>query len=165
MPATKKSRRKEAATPDLTILKTATCPTLSSSSTLEYQFGKDLAGKLYLRISGSDGGGFYSKEWLEFGAIQKALSAAEPITSVMLRPLLAGQSVNTTGFLLAALLKEKLVERLPEKAKHYRLRDPAGLLDRVAKPSSAKPQSAKPAKKAPAKTSAAKPKAKSAAAK
>jgi hypothetical protein len=62
MPATKKSLRKETAIPDLTILKTASCPTLSGSSTLEYQFGKDATGKLHLRISGSDGGGFFSKE-------------------------------------------------------------------------------------------------------
>jgi hypothetical protein len=83
----------------------------------------------------------------------------------MLRPLLAGQSVNTTGFLLAALLKEKLVARLEGKSKHYKLCDPAGFLDRVAKLPSGKPQSNKPAKKVPAKTSAARPKAKAAAAK
>jgi hypothetical protein len=142
MPATKKSVRSSVTLPAISILKTSSCPTLSGSSNLQYQLGKDDTGTLHLRISGSDGGGFFSQEWVAWTDVQKALAAAEPITSVLLRPLLTGQSVNTCGFLLAALLKEKVVERIPEKTKLFRLTDPAAFLDKVSKLQPGKPEKA-----------------------
>lgn len=171
MPATKKSVRSSATLPAISILKTASCPTLSGSSNLQYQLAKDNSGTLLFRISGSDGNGFFSQEWVAWPDIQKALAAEKPITSVVLRPLFTGKSVNTTGFLLAALHKERIVAPLEGKTKHFQLTDPAAFLEKVAKlqpatptkAAAAKPKegavatpakvSAKPAKKAPAKAS------------
>ena len=55
------------------ILKTATCPTLSNKSTLTYHLGCDSKNALFLRVHANTGGGFFSREWIAWKAIQTAL--------------------------------------------------------------------------------------------
>jgi len=50
--------------PDMKVLKTDTCKTLSGKSTLTYQIGVDPDSVIHLRIAGNIGGGFFSDEWL-----------------------------------------------------------------------------------------------------
>ena len=48
--------------PDMKILATATCKTLSGKSTLSYQIGLSPESIVHLRISKNSGGGFFSDD-------------------------------------------------------------------------------------------------------
>lgn len=130
--------------PEIQPLKSPTCPTLSRKSKLTYELGQDPAKAFHYRIVSCDGGGFFSPEWVAWTDIQAAIKkSVGPITSLCLRPLFKGKSVNTSGFLLAALVAEGLLEPLPKKIRHFKL---TGNSPDVSK---AKPEST-PAKKAKA---------------
>lgn len=108
--------------PAIQTLKLPTCPTLSRKSTLTYELGKDAAKAFHFRIVSCDGGGFFSPEWIAWTAIQTAINKSMgPLTSLCLRPLFKGKSVNTSGYLLAALVAEGLLEPMPKKIRHFRL--------------------------------------------
>lgn len=128
--------------PQIQPLSTTTCPTLSRKSKLTYELGQDAAKGFHYRIVSCDGGGFFSPEWIAWPDIQTAIKKSlGPITSLCLRPLFKGKSVNTSGYLLAVLLAEGLLSPLPKKVRHFQLTDnnPEGV--------KTKPRSA-PAKKA-----------------
>jgi hypothetical protein len=99
---------------------------MSRKSNLSYELGQDSAKGFHYRIVSCDGGGFFSPEWVAWTAIQTAIQTAikksvGPLTSLCLRPLFKGKSVNTSGYLLAALVAEGLLEPLPKKIRHFRL--------------------------------------------
>lgn len=100
-------------------LRTATCPTLSGKSTLTYELGTDSSKGLHFRVKANDGGGFFSSEWIAWSHIETAIGKAEPVTSICLRPLFKGKSVNTSGFLLAVLVAEGILVALPKKTRHF----------------------------------------------
>lgn len=103
-------------------LRITTCPTLSRKSKLTYELGLDAAKAFHYRIVSCDGGGFFSPEWVAWTAIQAAIKkSVGPLTSLCLRPLFKGKSVNTSGYLLAALVAEGLLEPLPDKIRHFKL--------------------------------------------
>ena len=109
-------------TPQIQPLKSPTCPTLSRKSKLSYELGQDATKAFHYRIVSCDGGGFFSPEWIAWTAIQAAIKkSVGPLTSLCLRPLFEGKSVNTSGYLLAALVAEGLLEPLPDKIRHFRL--------------------------------------------
>ena len=56
------------------ILKNDTCPSISGKSTLKYQIGADDDDTIFLRITGSSGGGFFSNEWIALQDIQKTIA-------------------------------------------------------------------------------------------
>jgi len=120
--------------PDMKILKTATCPTLSGKSTLSYQIGLSPDSVVHLRISKNSGGGFFSDEWIEFDAVLDALQKLPKdtgISSYYLAHLFKGKSVNTPSFLLATLKHLKIVRALPKNKRHHELLDPMPFLDQV----------------------------------
>ena len=120
--------------PDMKILKTATCPTLSGKSTLTYQIGLSPESIVHLRISKNSGGGFFSDEWISLDSIIDTLKkrpAGSPVLSHFLTPLLKGKSVNTSAFILAALSHLKLIRPLPGKKRQHELLDPMPFLDQV----------------------------------
>jgi hypothetical protein len=120
--------------PDIKILKTATCPTLSGKSTLTYQIGISPESVVHLRISKNSGGGFFSDEWLSIDEIVETLKKrpkGSPVLSHFLTPLLKGKSVNTSAFILAALSHLKLIRPLPRKKRQHELLDPMPFLDQV----------------------------------
>ena len=120
--------------PDMKILKTATCPTLSGKSTLTYQIGISPESVVHLRISKNSGNGFFSDEWLSIDAIVETLKKrpeGSPVLSHFLTPLLKGKSVNTSAFILAALSHLKLIRPLPKKKRQHELLDPMPFLDQV----------------------------------
>jgi len=122
--------------PDMKILKTATCKTLSGKSTLTYQLGCTPESIIHLRISKNNGGGFFSDEWIALDAILEALKDRpdkSPVMSHFLTPLLKGKSVNTSAFLLAAMTHLKLLRTLPKKQRLHELLDPKPFLDQVEK--------------------------------
>ena len=70
-------------------------------------------------------GGFFSKEWVAWCKIFAACNHCDWLTSIHLRSLFNGKSVNTAGFLLAALKDQGLVQRREGKSRHYVLTDKA----------------------------------------
>jgi len=114
--------------PSITVLKSAHCSTLKQTSLLTYESGRDAQGKLHFRITANNGGGFFSNEWVSWEVLHTACHKTSPVTSRDLRPLLKGKSVNTAGFLLAALLKEGLLRICPGKTRHYQLTETAKTL-------------------------------------
>lgn len=131
--------------PQLTPLRSSTCPTLSHRSNLTYELALDHSRALHYRITENDGGGFFSPEWIAWKDIEAAITKALPVTSLCLRPLFKGKSVNTSGFLMAVLIAEGILEPLPKKTRHFKV---TGV-----EPDSAKTSAAKTSKapKAPAK--------------
>lgn len=94
-------------------IKTATCPSVSGKSTLTYDIGK--AGvDIQIRIQRNTGAGRFSNEWLSLKAIGKT-----PFTTARLKELIKGKSINTSAFLLAALLNEGLAKPSATEAGSY----------------------------------------------
>lgn len=110
--------------PIIRILKTATCPNLSDSAKLGYHIGCNAESQIMLRVFSNSKKGFFSKEWVSFDAILKAIDKCpkdKPLNGFWLLPLYAGKSINTPSFLMAVLLAEgivKKVERNYEKVSH-----------------------------------------------
>ena len=116
------------------VLKESTCKTSSGKSTLTYQVGVDESGDIHLKISGNDGGGFWSAEWLSFTSIQTALKEwpeDQGVTSMTFRKIFRGKSANTPGFLVAVLCAEGIIEPMGEKKRVHQACDPAAFLASV----------------------------------
>jgi hypothetical protein len=149
--------------PDMKVLKTSSCKTLSGKSTLTYQLGCTPDSAIHLRITKNSGGGFFSDEWVKYEDIQAVLkdrSKDSPIMSHFISPLLKGKSSNTSGFIMAALSHLKLIQPLPKKKRLHELLDPKPFLDTVEKLMSS--SSAVNSKKTPVKKTARKAPAKKA---
>ena len=113
------------------VLKEATCPTSSLKSTLTYQVGKDESNAIFLKISGNDGGGFWSAEWVALADIQSAIKAwpeDQGITSMAFRKIFRGKSANTPGFLVAVLCDLGLLEPMGDRKRVHQACDPAAFL-------------------------------------
>ena len=118
------------------VLATGTCETLSGSSKLTYHIGCMPDGEIYLRVHSNTGGGFFSQEWIALADILTALKKrpdGKPITSILLNPLFRGKSANTPGFLMAVLLRERLVRSLQGKLRRHELMDPSVFTEKVEK--------------------------------
>lgn len=140
--------------PDMKVLKTSTCKTLSGKSTLTYQIGASPDSAVHLRITKNSGGGFFSDEWVKYEDIQAVLkerSENSPIMSHFISPLLKGKSVNTSAFILAALTHLKLIRPLPKKKRVHELLDPKPFLDQMEKLTASDSSRKATAKKAPVK--------------
>ena len=136
--------------PDMRVLKTATCKTLSGKSTLTYQIGATPDSTVHLRISKNSGGGHFSDEWIPFEDIQEILKErprGTPVLAHLLTPSLKGKSVNTSAFILAALTHLKLLKPLPKKQRLHELLDPQPFLDQLEKLMSAPVKTRATAKK------------------
>ncbi len=81
----------------------------------------DAKQTLLIRVTTCTGGGFFSKEWVSLSAIRSALQKSKSATAILLFPLFKGKSVNTPGYLLAALRAEKLIQPLPGKTRIHEL--------------------------------------------
>ena len=90
---------------------TAECPSVSNQSTLTYQLSK--TGKL--RIHANTGAGLFSNEWLSLKPVEEVLSKHGGFTSTEVKPFLKGRSINTSGFILAALLDLGHIKRQDRK--------------------------------------------------
>ncbi len=143
--------------PSITVLKKATTKSLEGKAALAYQLGTDDTSALHWRLTSNSGGGFFSDEWVAFQDIQKALEAwpkDKTITSIVLRPLFLGKSANNPSFLMATLVKEGILQAIPEKKRQYQIGDISAFLETVegAKAGHSKP--VKPRAKAKAKAGA-----------
>lgn len=145
--------------PELHILKSSTCKTLSGKSTLTYQIGCTPDSVVHLRITKNDGGGFFSDEWIAYDAVQAALKKrrdGQAITSFLLAQVFKGKSANNSSFLMAALKHLKLVQPLKNKQREFEQMNPQPFLDQVNKlissPEKTKAPTKRPTKKTAART-------------
>ena len=125
----------------MTVVRTATCETLTRKSKLTYQIGTLPDGEVYVRIHKNTGNGFFSREWIALSDIQKAISkiaAGKPVTAIVLGDLFEGRSVNSPGFLLAALVEEKLLVPMQGRKRSHEPVSPEEFRDRVQKMASGK---------------------------
>lgn len=88
------------------VLKTASCVTVSGRSKIEYTIGCDHSKTIYLRIAGNTGRGIFSRAWIPITQFVPFLTKEEVVTAKMMRSAFDGMSVNTLGFIIAALIRE-----------------------------------------------------------
>ncbi|MDX2177691.1 MAG: hypothetical protein SF028_14605 [Candidatus Sumerlaeia bacterium] len=83
---------------------------------LGYEVGKHVAtGEPALRVVSNSSSGTFSKEWVAFLAIRKALAGApERFPASTLAPAIAAKGKNNTFFIAAALVGEGLLARHQE---------------------------------------------------
>lgn len=94
------------------IIKEETCPSLSRKTTLKYQLGKNPEEEIYLRIEENKDAGLFNEDWVALDAIHSLLSdQPEPFGGNILQPLFEGRSVNTSYFIMAALLDQEMVSK------------------------------------------------------
>jgi hypothetical protein len=120
--------------PDMRVLKTATCKTVTGKSTLTYQIGSLPDSTVHIRITKNTGAGFFNDEWVALQDIRRALAdgpEGQPLTSFLLQSLVKGKSVNTPAFLMAALTHERLLRVLKGKKRGHEFMDPEGFTDRM----------------------------------
>jgi hypothetical protein len=80
------------------------CQSLSGRSVLTYALGRHTVdGSLHLSITGNSGGGMWSKEPVAGSRIQDVVLGESGLTAKSFHVLHAGRSINTGGFILAAL--------------------------------------------------------------
>jgi hypothetical protein len=102
--------------------------------TLTYRVGIDDNDDIHFQIASNTGGGFFSNEWVSYAAIQAAFKDwpdDSPITSMALRSLFRGKSVNTPGFLVSVLCAEGLLEPMTKRKRVHRACDPSRFLASV----------------------------------
>jgi hypothetical protein len=71
-----------------------------------YQLAKkEEDNSLYIRMSGNEGGGLHSKEWVSLNSILTLLDEMKdkPLKSTLLKPVFKGGSANNCGFMAAVL--------------------------------------------------------------
>ena len=112
--------------PDVRVIKSATCQSLSGKSKLSYEVGATSSNDLRLRIMGNSGTGSFRQEWVELREIRAALDRApknETVTSDCL-PLFRRESANMPGFLWSVLLREGLVRVSAKQKRRYERVEP-----------------------------------------
>lgn len=88
-----------------------------SEGLIFYAIGRhEESGELFLKITGNQGGGLHSKEWIELSAIDdvlRSLPADKPFKSSVMKRLFKGGSANNAGFLSAILRSDglKLIQK------------------------------------------------------
>jgi hypothetical protein len=86
------------------------CQSLSGRSVLDFAVGRHTEdGSLHLAITGNSGGGMWCKDWCSASAIQDVVLGESELTAKSFHPLHAGRSINTGGFILAALKELGLI--------------------------------------------------------
>ncbi len=138
----------EAAAPDapkppaMRILRIQDCASLSGRSTLTYHIGTSESNaseaseanaseasipELHLRIFANTAKGFFCKDWISLTMLDLLLAEAQIFaSSTVQRLFFEGKSVNTGGFVLAALRHEGLVRAIPGSLRSYERLEPAG---------------------------------------
>ncbi len=106
---------------DLTPIKTATCPSLTGTTKISYKIAIDSSSNLYFQILKNSNTGKFSEEWIAYNDAKSAFPIG-PFSSAPLRKLYRNKSLNTPGFLLAAMLNEDIVEREPGKQLLFRFK-------------------------------------------
>jgi hypothetical protein len=131
--ATRKPKDNE---PDIQLLTTAKCPSISGRGEVRYSIGVNDSKEIVIKLVGSSGGGQINNSWIEFADILKLLeshSGGDAFTSTIFKPIFANVSSNNCGFTLAVALKEKLVIPQEGKRRKFVPNPPTAFLAKVEK--------------------------------
>ena len=94
------------------------CPSLSGRSTLDFAIGRHSEdGSLRLSITGNSGGGMWCRDWCRASEIQDVVLGEGELTAKSFHQLHAGRSINTGGFILAALKELGLIRANEENTR------------------------------------------------
>ncbi|WP_288074782.1 hypothetical protein [Pseudomonas sp.] len=99
------SPESSSANPDalIHVVKSGSCPSLTSRSTLGYELGLKDESELYLRLVSNTGSGFFSKEWVPCSVIEQLINGSAELTSTSFKAIFPNKSVNTGGFVMAVI--------------------------------------------------------------
>jgi len=131
----------EPALPALRILKIANCGSLSGRSTLTYHIGvieanseTSHAGRdIQLRLFANSAKGYFCKDWVSMALIDLLLTEAKSFSSGDVQRLFfQGKSVNSGGFVLAALRHEGLIRTSEGSLRSYERLDPTAWHEEIA---------------------------------
>jgi len=109
------------------LLKDGKCPKLSkySEGGIKYQLlASDDRVSLHIRITANEGGGYYSKEVINFDQVEECLNNCDPekpFPSKALKEAFVGRSSNNAGFLAAILREEGLLDAAKEPESQHML--------------------------------------------
>lgn len=92
------------------VLKSGSCPSLTSRSTLGYQLGLKDESELYLKLISNTGSGFFSKEWVACSVIEQLIAGSAELTSTSFKAIFPNKSVNTGGFVMAVIKALGLIQ-------------------------------------------------------
>ena len=96
------------------------CPSVSGRSTLVYAVGRHEADStLHLRIADNTGKGMWCKDWAPAQAIEAIVVGAQELTAKSFHGLHPGKSINTGGFVLAALRDLGLIRPVEANTRHH----------------------------------------------
>lgn len=97
---------------------TGECPSLSGRSALSFSIGRHAESEtLYLSITANSGGGMWCKDWASASAIQDIVLGEGELTAKSFHDLHPGKSINTGGFVLAALRELGLIRANAENTR------------------------------------------------
>ncbi len=120
--------------PEIRILKTATCPSLSRKSNLTFNVGCNTVGEIQFQVIANDGGGYFNDDWVAQSSIQAVLDRlpkGSPITSATFRAIYPSKSTNSPGFLAAILVHCGLLQPSKDKPRCYELGSPDKFISEV----------------------------------
>jgi hypothetical protein len=108
-------------TSQIEIVATLKTKTVSGKSDLTYHLGKSPDANAHVRIWVNSSNGFFSNEWVSLADIIDLLEkqAGDSFTSFVFEELFSGKSVNTPGFLVAALLHQGVLSLEVGKKRKY----------------------------------------------
>ena len=117
------------------ILRIADCGSLSGRSTLTYHIGcsearhgisearhgcSESGGVIHIRLFANTAKGYFCKDWIAMPSIEVLLAENATFSSGEVQRLLfEGKSINSGGFLLAALRHEGLIRTSPGSLRSY----------------------------------------------
>ncbi|MBR8218294.1 hypothetical protein HT749_31955 [Burkholderia cepacia] len=88
-----------------------------STGTIRYDIVSDSERtKVFIRITGNDGGGYFSRELVDFDKAIDGIASykdGSPFPSKIFAPAFVGKSSNNAGFLAAVLRGEQLLDAAP----------------------------------------------------
>lgn len=94
------------------------CESLSARSVISFAIGRHAEdGTLHLAITGNSGGGMHCKDWASASDIQDVVLGEAGLTSKNFHALHEGRSINTSGFILAALKELGLIRANEENTR------------------------------------------------
>jgi len=141
--------------PDVQILTTAKCPSISGRGEVRYSIGILGDTDIHIKLVSSSGGGQINNSWIPFADILKLLEShagGDSFSSSIFDPIFSDVSSNNCGFTLAIALKEKLVVPQEGKRRKFVYNSPAAFLAKVEKLIAAKSSKPTTGRKAKATT-------------
>lgn len=113
------------------VIYTGECQSVSGRSTLTYEVGRNSADRtLHLRIAANTGQGMWCKDWAAATAIEAVVKAGGKLTAHSFQALHQGRSINSGGFVLAALRDLGLLRPNELNTRHHE-HVPMATLERV----------------------------------